>query len=300
MIRIALLSLLAMGALAETSRSAAPKGPAESDIMVSVNGTPVRRKQVSDRAWELSATAALNELVDDILIEQAAKGAGVKADAAEVEVRLARVRSQFPDEATFKTRLEQQGTTLEAFKAQLQKETLREALVVKAKAIQVTDAEVRAFFEENKARLGTPEAVRLRHILVASEKEAGDFLVAVKVGADFSNLASQVSLDRTTKDKGGDLGYLAKGMLLPEIEKAAWSLKPGEVGGPVKSPQGYHLLRVDEVRPAKDSEFAEISERIRLAVLADKIGRAWRPYVQELREKAKLVPGAGPEPAKKG
>lgn len=287
-----LLPLMLLGLIAATPAIAA-KAPSDSDVLVTVNGVQVKRKQVMERSWARASNAALNEIVDDVLLEQAAKSSGVKADPAVVDARMKRVQAQFKDENDFKSRLTAQGLTIERVRSQIEQETLREALVTKARDIKVTDAEVKTFFDTNKDRLGTPEAVKLRHILVANEKEANDFLTAVKVGANFATLAAQVSLDKTTKDKGGDLGFIPKGMLQPEIEKIAWTIKPGDVGGPVKTAQGFHILKVEEIRPASPAVFEKIAGEIKEAILADKITKAWNPYLQELHEKAKIVANPG-------
>lgn len=256
--------------------------------LAKVNGVPITREEVAERAFRQYGTPVINEMVDEILISQAAKGLGVQADPGEVESRLSRIRGQFPGEAVFAQRLAATGTSPEELKTRIGQQVLREALAVKAKDLRVTAAEVREFFEVNKDKLGTIESVRLRHIVVASEKEANDFLVALRVGADFAALASGVSLDPATKAAGGDLGFFSRGMLLPEIEKVAFSLKPGEVSAPVRTPAGFHLFKAQETRTAKAAVFSEIAQDLERSILADKISKAWPAYLQELREKAKI------------
>ncbi|MCX5796063.1 MAG: peptidyl-prolyl cis-trans isomerase [Elusimicrobia bacterium] len=277
------------GLLLATAVSAAPaKAPA---VLATVNGVAIRRTEMMDRAWREYGRAVLNERVDEILTTQAAAGLGVKPDAQEVEARLKRIQSQFPDEAAFSARLAADGTNLQGLRSQIETQNLRENLVAKAKNIQVTDAEVKGFFDANKERLASPEAVHLRNVQVNTEKEANDFLAAIKTGADFAKLASQVSLDNTTKGRGGDVGFVPRGTLLPEIEKAAFALKPGEVAGPVKTKFGYHVLKAEESRPAKPAVFEEIKVDLRRTMTADKITKAWPDYLQELRAKATIVLG---------
>jgi foldase protein PrsA len=265
--------------------------PSPKQVLVSVDGTPVRRSDVNERLWARYGTQALNDVVDELLISKAAKAAGIQAPEAEIEERLNRIRSQFPDEAAFKARLSDSGTKFEDLKADIAAQLVREHLVIKAKGLKVTEAEMKSFFETNKERLASPDAVRLRHIVVASEKEANDFLVAIKAGADFAKLASEVSLEQSSKAKGGDLGFIAKGILTPEIDKLVFGLKLGQVGGPIKTPQGVHIFKVEEISKAKPARFEEIKESLGRAMLADKIAAAWPEYVGELRRTAKIVPG---------
>lgn len=264
--------------------------PGPKQVLVTVDGTPVRRSDVNDRLWARYASQALNDVVDELLVAKAAKAAGVKAPDAEVEARLKRIQSQFPDEATFKARLADSGVKLEDIKGDLAAQFVRENLVIKAKGLKVTDAEIKSAFEANKERLSSPDAVRLRHIQVASEKEANDFLVAIRAGADFGKLATEVSLDQSSKARGGDLGFIAKGILAPEIEKVALGLKPGQVGGPVKTQLGFHLFKAEEVSKAKPARLADVKEGLASALLAEKISAAWPGYIGELRRAAKIEP----------
>jgi foldase protein PrsA len=278
--------VLLSGLLLATSVAAAPPKP--SAVLVTVDGVPLKRAELMDRAWKQYGTVVLNEAVDEVIVHQAAKDMGVQADGGEVEARIKRIQGQFADETTFSARLAANGSSLAELRAQITEQVLREDMVTKAKGLRVTDEELKAFFDANKEKLAAPESYHLRHIVVAGEKEANDFLTAIKAGADFAKLASQVSLDDATKDRSGDMGFISRGMLLPELEKAAFALKPGEVGGPVKTQLGYHLLKVEEVRPAKPAVFDAIKDDLRKSLLADKINKAWPEYLKELRAKAKI------------
>jgi foldase protein PrsA len=261
-------------------------------VLVIVNGVSIKLSEAADRAWKQYGEAILNQMGDEILVKQAAGALQLKAGPKEVEARIQRIQGQFPDEATFKQRLEASGAGLAELRRQIEDQVLREILVIKAKDIKVTDGEVKEYFDANKEKLAAQESVKLRSFTVAGEKEANDFMVALKAGADFAKLASQVSLDQATKAKGGDMGYVARGMLRPELEKAAFALRPGELAGPVRVTNGFMIFKAEEFKPAKPAVFAEISERLKQALLADKIGKAWPGYIQELRDRAKYeIPG---------
>ena len=125
-------------------------------------------------------------------------------------------------------------------------------------ANQLTEAEnrdrIRSALITNKMRdivvggIGnTAEEVHARHILVASEATANDVLNKLKGGVDFAALAAQYSLDTSTRQTGGDLGWFARGELLePAVEDAAFSLQANQTGGPVKSKLGYHIVQTLE------------------------------------------------------
>ena len=124
-----------------------------------------------------------------------------------------------------------------------------------------TDAEAKDNYEKNKSQYSTPESVHLHHILVASEKEAKDVLDRLKKGEKFSDVATQVSIC-PSKIKGGNLEWLPKGSLVPEIEEVAFAMKEGQVTGPVKSKFGYHVLLLEEKRGPQENSFDQVKEYI--------------------------------------
>ncbi len=263
--------------------------PAAAKILVKVNGVPITQKEVSDRAFRQFGTSVLNELADEILVRQAAKAAKLEAAPAEVSARLQRIRGQFPDDKTFGERLSAIGLSAQELKERISAQVLRESLAASARKLSVTEAEAREFFDANKEKLGSGEAVRLRHLLVGSEKEANDFLIALRAGADFARLVGSVSLDAGSRDKGGDLGFIARGMLQGELEAAVFGAPAGGLAGPVRTPAGFSLFKVEERRPAKALIFEEVKADLLKGLLADKVGKAWPGYLQELRDKAKYV-----------
>lgn len=287
MLRALLLTLLAVPALA-----AAPADPE----LVRVNGVAIRRSEVVERLLKRYGPQAVDEMVDELLLRQAAAAQKLSAPEAEVERRLARVRSQFGSPELFLSQLEQAGTSLSKLKEDLAEEIVRERLVAKAQGLAVDDKELKAAFEENKDKLGAPPAVHLRHILAKDEKQAAELVKKIAGGAEFAALAKEHSLAASGKAAGGDYGFVSRGMLPPEIDEIAFGLKPGEVKV-VPGPRGQHILQAVELRAAKPAVYDEVKEDLRELLLTDKIKKAAPAYLQDLRRKADIAaPGA---PAKK-
>jgi foldase protein PrsA len=263
---------------------------AESDReVVKVNGAPIRQSEVMERLWKRYGPATLEEMVDELLLRQAAAALKIKADPAEVNRKLARIKEQFGDSASFEKQLAEAGTTLEKLKADISEQLVLSRLVIDLRKISVKDEEVKKAFDTHKEKLAAPAAVHLKHILVKTEPEAKDVVEKIKGGADFAKLAAEKSLAPTGKLKGGDYGFVSKGMLPPEIEELAFSMKAGELRT-MPSAKGFHVFQALALRPAKPAKFSEVREELKDILLAEKIKAVLPAYLQELRRKADIQP----------
>lgn len=139
-----------------------------------------------------------------------------------------------------------------------------------AKTVEVTDEKLKAFYEEQKSLYTTPERRKISHILFAindknDENAALEKALQAKkelADKDFSTLAAEVSDDKLTAKTGGDLGLFTAGTMEKEFEEAASSLQLGEVSEPVKSPYGYHLIKVTELVPGEVKSFEAVKAEL--------------------------------------
>lgn len=140
---------------------------------------------------------------------------------------------------------------------------LFEVAVQQRISAEVTDDALKAAYDKRVAAAPAGEEVRARHILVRSEDEAKAIIAKLKDGGDFAQLA-QGTVDRGSAAQGGDLGYFKKGQMVPEFEKAAFELKPGETTeAPVKSQFGWHVIRVEDRRAARAETFEQLEPELR-------------------------------------
>jgi len=275
--------------------AAAAAAPADREI-VKVNGTPIRQDEVVQRLLKRYGPQMVDEMIDETLLRQAAKQKGLKADEAEVSRRLTKLQDQFGSRELFISQLEQAGSSLSKVRADLAEELVREKLVITARDVKVGDEEVRKAFNENKDKLGQPEAVHLRHILVKTEAEGHEVIAKAKAGADFAAMARERSLAASGKAAGGDYGFVARGMLPPEIDAVAFALKPGELKM-IPGPRGQHVLQAVKLRAAKAAVFDEVKEDLREMILAEKIKKEAPDFLQELRRKAEIKSAEAPPKA---
>jgi parvulin-like peptidyl-prolyl isomerase len=201
--------------------------------------------------------------------------------------------------------LQRQGRTLESFKRELrqavelhlQTERLRDLVVG---PIEPTDQELSAYLEEHREDYDTPEEVHARHILIrvpegASEaeiaqakKQIEDIKKELENGADFAELAKKYSQDPGSAPNGGDLGFFRRGQMVKEFEDAAFSLEPGQISDPVRTQFGFHLIKVEEKKPAQHPELAQIRERVLKDYIAAERTRRFEKFYAELKAHAKI------------
>jgi parvulin-like peptidyl-prolyl isomerase len=201
--------------------------------------------------------------------------------------------------------LQRQGRTLESFKRELrqavelhlQTERLRDLVVG---PIEPTEQELSAYLEEHREDYDTPEEVHARHILIrvpegASEaeiaqakKQIEDIKKELENGADFAELAKKYSQDPGSAPNGGDLGFFRRGQMVKEFEDAAFSLEPGQISDPVRTQFGFHLIKVEEKKPAQHPELAQIRERVLKDYIAAERDRRFEQFYAELKAHAKI------------
>jgi peptidyl-prolyl cis-trans isomerase D len=134
----------------------------------------------------------------------------------------------------------------------------------------VSGQQIERAYTDNIQQYSTPEQVRASHILLKTEgkddaavkKQAEEILAKVKAGGDFAELAKKNSQDESSAVKGGDLDFFNKGAMVPEFDKTAFSMKPGEISDLVKSQFGYHIIKVTDKRPATTRTLAEVRTQI--------------------------------------
>lgn len=148
-----------------------------------------------------------------------------------------------------------------------------------------TEQEAKEYYEKNKSQYSVPESVHLHHILLKTEDEAKKALDRVtKKGEKFADVATQVSIC-PSKAKGGNLDWLPKGSLVKEIEDVAFSMKKGEIKGPVQSKFGYHILLLEDTKPAQESSYDQVKDYIMEQLKFQKQQEQYEKLSESLRKK---------------
>lgn len=163
-----------------------------------------------------------------------------------------------------------------------------------ASTIQLPEAQLRAAYNQQQDRFRTPERVRASHILLKTtdktpaevaliEKRMEEILAQAKKGADFAELARKNSEDTGSAAKGGDLEWIVRGQTVPEFEKAAFSLKPGEISGLVKTQYGFHIIKVEAHEQAHLRPFEEVKGELTAELLRSQVYDKMQRLADQIR-----------------
>ncbi len=170
-------------------------------------------------------------LIDLQLLSQGAEEAGIGIPAGEIEARIAAIQSSLGSQEAFETWLLVNLYSMDEFRRALEEEILAAEMVARITA----------------SVANSTEQVHARHILVATQEEAENLRAQIVAGEDFVELAEDFSVDPSTGQVGGDLGWFPQGYLLwPEVDQVAFALEPGELSQVIQSELGYHLVEILE------------------------------------------------------
>lgn len=156
---------------------------------------------------------------------------------------------------------------------------------------QVSPQEVQQYYNAHQKDYQVPDQVKVRHILVkgsdaAAKAKAEGLLKQIKSGANFADLAKKNSDDPGSKEMGGELGFLKHGVTVPEFDKAAFSLNPGQTSDLVKTQFGYHIIQVEEKQTAHAQSLAEVTPMIQATLARQKAAQAAANFAQQLAGEA--------------
>jgi parvulin-like peptidyl-prolyl isomerase len=186
------------------------------------------------------------------------------------------------------------GGTLEEFKEEGRASVTEQLLYAAVQQavvgpIELSEDELRAYFEEHKADYSTEEQIEASHILVATAEEAQAILDELARGADFAELARTRSTDTGSAAQGGALGWFGRGVMAPEFEEAAFALEVGETSGIVQTDFGFHIIRVTDRRAASEPEFEEVADRVRADAERAIARERFDAWLKAAREEATVV-----------
>ena len=284
------------------SGAAAPKPPSFADcIKQKRKTTPAPAKgqpKVTDAQLKKQCKQEYNSLRDQVMqllvsfewIEGEAKAKGIKVSDTEVQASFDKQKKQaFPKAADFDKFLKDSGQTEGDILKRVRLDTLSNKIrdkVTKGKD-KVTDAQIAAFYNKNKARFAQPERRDLRIVLTKDKAKAEKAKKAIESGQSFKSVAKKYSIDQASKAQGGKLPAVAKGQQEKALDTAIFAADKGKLTGPVKTQFGYYVFEVTKVTKAAQQTLDQAKATIKQTLASQNQQKALDKFVKSFRKRWK-------------
>jgi peptidyl-prolyl cis-trans isomerase C len=258
-------------------------------------------QQIPDVQMAQMKNEVLESLIDRELLFQESKKQGIQVKSEAVSNQFQKIQQRYPNKEEFKKLLSNMDLTESDVQAQIERGMAIQELIDKevTEKIKVNDEETKSFYDKNPQLFQQPEQVKASHILIKVQTDAPDDQKAaarkkieavqqkVQKGEDFATLAKTYS-EGPSGPKGGDLGYFRRGQMVKPFEEAAFSLKPNETSEIVETQFGYHLIKVNDKKPAQKMTHAEVKDRLNDNLKKQKTDSEANAYIETLRKDAKI------------
>ncbi|HEX5643071.1 MAG TPA: peptidyl-prolyl cis-trans isomerase [Thermoleophilia bacterium] len=293
-----IVALTGAGALAACGDGGDAASPSASPdpVVLRVDGRPIRQSAIDALRAEFrlggtedTEARALEEAVRREVVRREAERLEVGADAGEVTARRARLVSQLGGEEALTAALAKVPITDAQLRSGLRDGVLREAVQdAKYGSLVATDAQARAYYDENRASFRREASAHLEMIQVRAERIGESALRRLGEGRPFDEVARQFSTDPESKAAGGDMGTVTLASLPAVLRRAVFAARPGEVTGPVEGPGGWYLIRVSELQRAGVAPFADVRPDILEELTRSRRYEALEAWLDAAREKASV------------
>ena len=245
--------------------------------------------------------SVIQRMVEEELLVQKSRQMGIVVSPEEIETEVAAARARFKDEETFQQELARRYLDETRYRRKLLRQRAVDRVIERLvmPSIAISEDEIRRFYDANPSRYQIPEKVRLSHIMIRlapGENPEDQTPARLKIemikdrldqGEDFSQLASQYT-DEPLREQGGDLGYIQRGQLLPEMEAVAFDLDVGATSPILTTARGFHLIRVTDRTPKKTISLEDARPDIHRSLLQVKRESAVRALIDRLRKQADI------------
>jgi foldase protein PrsA len=250
--------------------------------------TSAQLKSQCETQYKSLQQEVLGFLISSSWVLGEAKSLGVKVSDKEVHTQFAKIKhQQFPKPAEFEKFLATSGQTVSDLLLRVKLNLLSSKIqqkIIKTKP-KVTDAQVQKYYNENKTKYGTPEKRNIEIILTKTEAQAGSAKKEIESGKSFSSVAKKVSIDPTSKAKGGQLPEVIKGEEDKDLDAAVFSATPNKLGGPIKTQFGYYLYEVLSTKAATQEPLSKVSATIKQTLSSQQQQKALSTFIKNFKKK---------------
>ena len=243
---------------------------------------------------------ALDMIIDEKLQIQQGKKMGFEIDDITVDAAIKNIeKNNSLEEGQLQSMLESEGKSIDVYKNRIRDQILVSKIVrfEMGSRVAISKRKVEKYYHDNQKKFWEPGKVRVRHILILFEKGGSEItrkkknkeikriLAELKEGKDFAEAAKEYSED-VSASMGGDVGFVVKGQMVPEFEKAVFRLKEKEISDVVETEYGYHIIRAEKIQKGRTLPFNEVKNEIKNTLVKMKQKSAYEDWMNELRESA--------------
>src|SRR6187551_2975288 len=238
--------------------------------------------------YEALKATVVKGLVEQKEWELEGASMGIKVTDQEIETQLDQLKQQFfqGDEQKYQAELAKQGLTDEDVRNELRTRVLTNKIYeAVTKKVTVTDADIKAYYDQNPTQYQQPPSREVRHILVKSEAQAQKLHDQIQSGADFAKLAQKYTQDTASKADGGKFTAF-KGRTVEPFDEFVFSAETGDLSEPIKTEFGWHIIEVlSAVKPATTTPLDQVEDSIKTTVLQTKQNAAMKAWIAGLQTK---------------
>jgi foldase protein PrsA len=251
--------------------------------------TPAQLKTQCETQYKSLQTEVLGFLISSSWVIGEAKSLGVKVSDKEVEKQFLKIKhQQFPKAGEFEKFLSTSGQSVSDLLLRVKLNMLSQKIqqkIVKKKPT-ISTAEAQKYYNENPTKYGSPEHRNVEILLSKTEAASKAAKKEIEGGKTFTAVAKKVSIDPTTKEKGGFIAEAVKGAQEKNLDNALFTTsKLQQLGGPLKTPFGYYLYEVLAIKPGAKQPFSKVSATIKTALATERQQKALSTFIKNFKKK---------------
>lgn len=246
---------------------------------------------VNEYLTNLRLQEKIDILIDDVLIRQQAKKLKIDVTNKEVEGIIDNIKKQYLiDDTELKEKLKEDNISYEDFVAGLRSNVLKGRLLTRviSPEVDVTEENLRQYYDKHKDEF-VDEEYRLQQIFVSGQRPEGQKRIAeaynlLQEGKSFETVVKDFSDDTKGAATGGDIGYVKKVDLIPQLRSVVGFLTPGVYSSIITTPYGFHILKLVEKKKGETMTFEMAKETIHEKIVQDESQKRYKDYVEKLRK----------------
>ncbi len=251
----------------------------QNDKVASVNGKEISKDDLYAEMLKTSGPETLDLMISDEIIRQETEKEDISVTDEEIAAEIAVYEEEYGGDEQLEAALAENGMTIEDLKEEVQTYVKIEKLI--GPNIEITDEQIKAYFEENKDSLGQSAKVEASHILTETKEEAEEIKAQLADGADFAEVAKEQSTDTVSAENGGQLGTFGAGEMAPEFEEAAFAMEVGGISEPVETEFGFHIIKVTDKTEATAPTLENSKEQIEGLLFDEQLNSEYTTWLAE-------------------